>query len=87
MSLDLEHRRRRALYRAQHRGTKEMDWLVGRFVETHIGGLDEAGLALLEEMLAIPDPELHEWIMQPAQTRQSQLAPLVARLRDFHGMS
>ena len=31
MTDDVERRRRRAVYRACHRGTKEMDWILGRF--------------------------------------------------------
>ena len=30
---DLEMRRRRAAYRASHRGTKEMDIILGRYAE------------------------------------------------------
>ena len=33
MTDDAETRRRRAAYRACHRGTKEMDWILGRFAE------------------------------------------------------
>jgi len=35
---DLDASRRRALYRAEHRGTKELDWLLGRFARAELGG-------------------------------------------------
>ena len=38
---DLEIRRRRAAYRAHHRGTKEMDWLVGRYADAHLAEVRE----------------------------------------------
>ena len=37
---DLETIRKRALYRATHRGTMEMDWLLGRFAEAHLKDID-----------------------------------------------
>ena len=36
MTDDVDMRRRRALYRAQHRGTKEMDHMIGRFAEAKV---------------------------------------------------
>ena len=38
MTDDVASRRRRAVFRAGHRGTKEMDWLLGRFAEAETGG-------------------------------------------------
>ncbi len=36
MGEDIEVRRRRAVWRAGHRGTKELDLLVGRFAAAHL---------------------------------------------------
>jgi len=36
MTDDIEIRRRRAAYRACHRGTKEMDLILGRFAEAKL---------------------------------------------------
>ena len=36
----LRMRRRRALYRATHRGSKEMDFLLGRFAEQTLDGMN-----------------------------------------------
>ncbi len=38
MTTDTTTRHRRALYRAQHRGTKELDWLLERYAEARLGG-------------------------------------------------
>ncbi len=64
MTGDLDVRRRRAAYRATHRGTKEMDWLLGRFAEAQAGGFDHAKLEAFERFLELPDPDLQDWIMQ-----------------------
>ena len=39
MTDDVASRRRRAVFRASHRGTKEMDWLIGRFAESRVAGM------------------------------------------------
>jgi antitoxin CptB len=55
-------RRRRLLFRATHRGTKENDLLLGAYVKTHLAALAETDLAALEELLEIPDPVLADWL-------------------------
>ncbi|MEL6227959.1 MAG: succinate dehydrogenase assembly factor 2, partial [Pseudomonadota bacterium] len=37
----LEVRRRRAAYRSNYRGTKEMDWLLGKFADAHVPQMAE----------------------------------------------
>ena len=83
---ELDQRRRRAAYRASHRGTKEMDWLLGRYAEAHLAGMDEAALAELEQMLALPDPDLQVWIMSGDRPIENDLSDLVGRIRSFHGL-
>lgn len=82
----LEQRKRRASYRAHYRGTKEMDWLVGKFADAHLGGMDEAELALFETILAIPDPELQSWIVEPSLIADREIGPLVAKMNAFHDL-
>ncbi|MDX2202574.1 MAG: succinate dehydrogenase assembly factor 2 [Hyphomicrobiaceae bacterium] len=84
MSSDLNVRRRRAVYRATHRGTKEMDWLLGRYVEAHVEQLDEPALERMERLLALPDPDLHRWIIDPATLQASDIAGDIAAIRAFH---
>jgi antitoxin CptB len=58
MTEDLDARRRRAAYRATHRGTKEMDALLGRYAIAKLPNLDGEALGQLEQFLAMPDPTL-----------------------------
>lgn len=59
----LEARRKKALYRAWHRGTKEMDFVMGHFADAHIAGLSEADLVDFEQLLDVSDRELFAWIV------------------------
>jgi antitoxin CptB len=58
----LDARRRRLLFRATHRGTKEVDILLGGYVSARLAGLPEADLAPLEAILELPDPALADWL-------------------------
>ncbi|TBW36975.1 succinate dehydrogenase assembly factor 2 [Siculibacillus lacustris] len=59
----LEPRRKKALFRAWHRGTKEMDFVFGTFADAHLAGLGEADLADFERLLDVGDQELFSWIV------------------------
>ena len=86
MTDDVERRRRRAAFRARHRGTKEMDWLIGRFAEARLTGMPPEGLAAFERLLLVPDPELHDMILYPEIAPAGEHADLICALRAFHGL-
>jgi antitoxin CptB len=58
----LELRRKRLLYRAQHRGFKEADLLIGGFAAIHIGSMTENEIIEFEALLQLPDPDLYAWL-------------------------
>ena len=82
----LDTRRRRALYRASHRGTKEMDWLLGRFGAGRVAQMSDADLAEFEAFITLPDPDLNDWIIEPASNPETAFAGLIAAIRAFHGL-
>jgi antitoxin CptB len=57
--LDVE--RRRLLWRATHRGIKEMDLLVGGYATAHLAAMDDKALAQFAGILEIPDQLLLSW--------------------------
>lgn len=50
-SADLDPRRRRILFRAWHRGIREMDLILGQFAEAELATLSEAELDELEAIM------------------------------------
>ncbi len=62
MSESIEIRRKRLSFRSWHRGTREMDLLLGAFADAHLEGLSEHQLARLEALLELADPDLFAWI-------------------------
>ncbi len=83
----LTDRQKRTIYRALHRGTKEMDWLLGKYVEAHIETWDETNLDLLDAFLQLPDPMLENWIMGRDFEIETQYQSLVGQIRAFHDLS
>ena len=58
MTKELEIFKKRILYRASYRGTKEMDILLSSFVKKYINIFSEAQLRDLENFLKIEDEEI-----------------------------
>lgn len=85
MTTDLETRRRRALYRAEHRGTKEMDLVLGPYAKAKLAEMDEAALTAFEGLLTEPDPELQEMVFG-ARPPEPRIADLIHAIRTFHGL-
>jgi antitoxin CptB len=86
MTDDAETRRRRAVYRACHRGTKEMDVILGRFASARLAAMPLADLEVFERLLTLPDPDLQEMILHPELKPGGEFTPLIAALRAFHGL-
>jgi antitoxin CptB len=86
MTDDVASRRRRAAFRANHRGTKEMDWLIGRFADARGADMQPPMLTEFERLLQMPDPELHDMILYPEIAPAGEFMALIAQLRIFHGL-
>jgi antitoxin CptB len=79
-SHQLDVRRKLLLWRANHRGTKEMDVLLGGFVRDNIASMQPSELDELERLIDIPDPELMSWILGEVVVRQEYRNPVTERL-------
>jgi len=53
--------KKKIIYRSTHRGSKEMDILLGNFVKSHIDTLNNMELENLMEILLIEDEILQRW--------------------------
>ena len=59
---NIENKRKRLIFRSMHRGTKEMDLILGSFARTHVPGFSEDDLAIYDQLLECADPDLYNWI-------------------------
>ena len=59
-----ENLKKRLIYQSQHRGMKEMDLALGRFVKQHIHEMNEEEVLQLEWLLSFPDHVIYGWFFQ-----------------------
>jgi antitoxin CptB len=83
-SAGLDERRRRVLFRAWHRGIREMDLIMGRFADAEIAAMPEADLNDFERLIEVPDRDLYGWITGEGETPGNYDTPVFRRLRAFH---
>lgn len=80
---ELGMRRRRLRYRAWHRGTREMDLVLGPFADAHTDTLSGEELQRLEELMEEPDPQLLKWVMGQEAPPEHVDHPLLQRVIEF----
>lgn len=75
-----EHLLKRARFRAEHRGTKEADILIGGFFRAHAAALADDALPLLEAMLDEDDVDIMAWAIGKAELPERYRGELGKRL-------
>jgi antitoxin CptB len=68
MNNDIENFKKRLIYRSQYRGTKEMDKLIGSFVQKNINYFNITQLKELEKFLSIDDDTLYKYYNNQIET-------------------
>jgi antitoxin CptB len=84
----LDDRRKRLLFRCWHRGTREMDLILGRFADAEIVNLSEGELAQFEYLMDVPDPDLYAALsgnIPPASEYANRLFERIKSFRRDHG--
>ena len=64
---DIEKRRKKAYFNSWHRGTREMDLLIGGFAEEQLASLTPEELERYEQLLQLPDSDLYAWVTGQAE--------------------
>jgi antitoxin CptB len=77
---ELDPRRRRLLFRARHRGTKEADLMIGGFVARNIAAFSDSELDELEAVLEHPDVDLADWLSGRRPVPADCACPMLARM-------
>lgn len=77
----LDNRRRRLIFRAQHRGTYENDLLIGDFVKDRIADMSDSELDEIEAVMEFPDAELADWLTGRKPIPPHADSPMLQRIR------
>jgi antitoxin CptB len=62
MNETVETRQKRLRFRSWHRGTRELDLLLGRFADQHLGDLTTEQLDRFEAIIESSDPDIYGWV-------------------------
>lgn len=87
MTKNLEIQRKRLKFRSWHRGTKELDLLLGRFADRQLGSLSAEQLDRYEALMEAPEPLIYAWIVGPDAPPPDFDHDIMRLLREFHAIS
>jgi len=60
--MDHQTLRKRLLFRSWHRGSRELDLILGGFAERHLAVLDRDQLDRYGRLLENSDPDIYDWL-------------------------
>lgn len=75
--------RKRLIFRSWHRGTREIDLLLGKFADAHIPQFDAAQLAAYDRFLNNSDPDIFNWITGQEPVPPAEDNAVVSLLLNF----
>ena len=78
-----DHRIKRLKYRANHRGIKEMDIILGRFANAQLDGMDDDHLDDFERLMQESDRDLLTWFTHETPMPIEELAGIFSQVAEF----
>ena len=81
--INKETLRKQIIYRATHRGSKEMDILLGKFVKKYISELNTKDLKNLNEIMIIDDDLIYDWYFNKVNNKKIADNEVSQKLRNF----
>lgn len=76
-----EERLKRLLFRADHRGTREADYIIGGFARAHARGWNEDELQWFEALLHEQDVDVMAWALGTAEAPPQFQGPMLEALK------
>ncbi|MEZ5919902.1 MAG: succinate dehydrogenase assembly factor 2 [Parvularculaceae bacterium] len=76
-------RRKKLLHRAQYRGFREADILIGGYARQALSAMSERELDAFEVLLTLNDHDIYSWIIGTSEPPANIDAELIARMRAF----
>ena len=83
MMTNKEILKKQIIYRSMHRGTKEMDLLLGNFVKKYIDELNVAELKDLTKLLFIEDEVIYKWYIEKSSDKLIPKTKVSIMLKNF----
>ena len=83
MKLNKEILKKQIIYRSMHRGTKEMDLLLGNFVKKYVDEFNINELKDLEKLLFTEDEIIYKWYIKKNSDRLIPKTKVSIMLKNF----
>ena len=75
--------KKQIIYRSMHRGTKEMDLLLGNFVKKYINELNSTELHDLAKLLFTDDEVIYKWYFEKNLDNTIPITRVSTMLKNF----
>ena len=73
----------RLIYRSWHRGTKELDLILGNFISENIDVMSDDEIKEIEALLKSEDPDIYKWIVKFETPNDKYLNGIIIKIREY----
>ncbi|MFL2837225.1 MAG: succinate dehydrogenase assembly factor 2 [Alphaproteobacteria bacterium] len=73
----------RLIYRSWHRGTKELDLILGNFISENIDVMSDDEIKEFEALLNSEDPDIYKWIVKFETPNDKYLNGIIIKIREY----
>lgn len=80
---EVERQRKRLMFQCRHRGTKELDLVLGPFAEANLPHMTSDELRDLSAFLSEIDPDIYDWLSGREPLPERLRSPVTDRLVAF----
>ena len=80
----MDAKRKKLLFRTEHCGMKENDFLLGRFARANLKTLSEEDIAAFETLLMESDNDIYNWVTMKETPPSAHATPLMTALIAFN---
>ena len=77
MEKNTEIIRKKILFRSWHRGTKEMDLILGTYADNNLSLMSNDDLMHFQNFLNLSDPDLYKWLISEVKGFPDEFKDLI----------
>ena len=77
MEKNTEIIRKKILFRSWHRGTKEMDLILGTYADNNLSNMSYDELMHFQSFLNLTDPDLYKWLISEEKNFPEEYKDLI----------
>lgn len=83
MTVSIQNRRKQLLYRANYRGFREADLIIGGYAKQNVPEMSDAELDEFEALLELNDHDLYNWLTGKSEPPANVTGAVFDGLKNF----